>query len=173
MVQAGLGLLLAATAVLIAVLDPPATASVVTIPLILVGLVIAAGVFGFGSQLTLADRFEESQGQQPFPALNRVAAGTAIRITFGVGGFEGYDLLVGGAPTSSFYPCDNGSSRSAGVQPTVDASSSTLTYAPASHEYTYTWKTDGAWAGACRELTFTFRDGSNRSLLFDFRPVAS
>jgi MFS family permease len=41
-VQVGLGLLLAATALLIAVLDPPATPSVVTIPLILVGLGIGA-----------------------------------------------------------------------------------------------------------------------------------
>ena len=41
-VQIGLGLMLAATVVLIAVLDPPATASVVTIPLILVGLGIGA-----------------------------------------------------------------------------------------------------------------------------------
>jgi Na+/melibiose symporter-like transporter len=41
-VQIGLALLLAATALLIAVLDPPATASVVTIPLILVGLGIGA-----------------------------------------------------------------------------------------------------------------------------------
>ncbi|MBO0883133.1 MAG: MFS transporter [Mycobacterium sp.] len=41
-VQAGLLLLLAATALLIAVIDPPATPSVVTIPLILVGLGIGA-----------------------------------------------------------------------------------------------------------------------------------
>jgi hypothetical protein len=41
-VRAGLLLLLAATALLIAVLDPPATPTVVTIPLILVGLGIGA-----------------------------------------------------------------------------------------------------------------------------------
>ena len=130
-------------------------------------------MFRLGSQRTLADRFEGFQGQQPFPALNRVVAGTAIRITFGVGGFQGYDLLVGGAPTSTFYPCDNGSTGSAGIQPAVDASTSTLTYAPAIHAYTYTWKTDSSWVGACREMTFRFRDGSTRSVLFDFRQGAS
>ena len=140
--------------------------------LILVGLVIAAGLFGLGSQLTLADRFQGFQGQQAFPELNRVVAGTAIRITFGVGGFEGYDLLTDGAPTSRFYPCENGTTGLAEVQPAVVASRSSLSYAPASHAYTYTWKTDSSWEGACRELTFTFRDGSDRSALFDFRPVA-
>ena len=141
--------------------------------LILVGLVVAAGLFGLGSQLTLGDRFQGFQGQQAFPELNRVVAGTAIRITFGVGGFEGYDLLTDGAPTSRFYPCENGTTGSRDIQPAVDASKSSLSYAPASHAYTYTWKTEPSWAGACRELTFTFRDGSDRSVLFDFRPVGS
>jgi EmrB/QacA subfamily drug resistance transporter len=49
-VQIGLGLMVAATAVLIAVLDPPATASVVTIPLVLIGL----GVGALASQLGAA-----------------------------------------------------------------------------------------------------------------------
>jgi hypothetical protein len=141
--------------------------------LILVGLVIAAGLFGLGGQRTLADRFEGFQDQQAFPVLNQVIAGAAIQITFGVGGFEGYDLLSGGAPDSRFYPCKDGTTGSSDAQTAVDALKSSLTYAPASHAYTYTWKTDGSWVGTCRELTLNFRDGSSRSALFDFRLVAS
>ena len=33
---------------------------------------------------------------------------------------------------------------------------------------TYTWATDRAWAGTCRQLTFVFADGTSRSLLFRF-----
>ena len=141
--------------------------------LILVGLLIVAGLVGLSSQRSLADRFEGFEGKEAFPELNRALAGTAIQVTFGVGGFEGYDLLEGGAPGSRFYPCENGTMGSREIQAAVDASRSSLTYASASHAYTYTWKTDASWAGSCRELTFAFRDGSMRRALFDFRPGAS
>ena len=90
-----------------------------------------------------------------------------------MGGFEGYDLMAEGSPSSTFYPCENGVTGPADVLPAVGATSSSLTYAPASHAYTYTWKTNASWAESCRELTFTFRDGSQKSALFDFRPRAN
>ena len=86
-----------------------------------------------------------------------------------MGGFEGYDLLAESSPISRFYPCSNGTPGPAGIQAEVDASASSFAYVPTSHTYVFTWKTDGSWTGTCRELIFTFRDGSSRSALFDFR----
>ena len=136
---------------------------------VVVAVLVAAGIFGVGGRRTLADRFEGFQAQAAFPVLNHAVAGTAVRITFGMGGFEGYDLLAEGSPISRYYACENGTEGPADVQAGIDASASSLVYGPTTHSYVYTWKTDASWAGSCRELTFTFRDTSSRSVLFDFR----
>jgi len=152
--------------------DSPWLAGAVGAAIVVVVLFVA-GLFSLGGTRNLADGFEGFQAQVPAPFLNRAVAGTAIRITFGMDGFQGNDLLADGLPTSSSYPCEDGANGPADIQAAADASRSSLVYAPAAHAYIYTWKTDASWAGTCRELTFTFRDRSSRSGLFDFRPAAS
>ena len=148
--------------------DSPWLAGAVALTVI-VAILAGAAIFSIGDRRTLADRFEGFQAQAPFPVLNRAVAGTAIRLTFGMGGFEGYDVLAHGWPASRYYPCENAAAGPADIQAAVDATGSSFAYGPTTHSYMYTWKTDAAWAGTCRELIFTFRDGSTRRVLFDFR----
>ena len=148
--------------------DSPWLAGAVALAAI-VAILVGAGIFSVGDRRTLADRFEGFQAQVPVPFLNRAVAGTAIRLSFGLGGFEGYDLLADGSPASRYYPCENGAPGPADVQAAVDATSSSFAYYPTNHSYTYIWKTEASWAGSCRELIFTFRDASSRRVLFDFR----
>ena len=45
----------------------------------------------------------------------------------------------------------------------------TLAYNSKSGLYTYTWKTEKAWAGQCYELSVRLADGSVHTALFQFR----
>jgi len=142
-------------------------------PAIVVAVLVIAGILSAGDRQTLADRFEGFRTQEAFPLLNRAVAGSAVRVTFGMGGFVGYDLLADGSPASTDYACENGATGAPDIQATANVSSSSFAYSPAGHTYVYTWKTESSWVGTCRELTFAFRDGSSRSALFDFRPAAA
>ncbi|MGH9937989.1 MAG: PxKF domain-containing protein, partial [Blastocatellia bacterium] len=39
----------------------------------------------------------------------------------------------------------------------------------ASDQYTYVWKTEKSWAGACRQLIVRLNDGSERVAYFKFK----
>ena len=47
-----------------------------------------------------------------------------------------------------------------GVEQTVTASSSGLSYDPTTGVYTYVWKTDKGWANSYRQLVLKFDDGT-------------
>ncbi len=51
---------------------------------------------------------------------------------------------------------------------TVTAGTSGLGYDVATGQYRYTWKTDKAWAGTCRQLVLTFTDGTTQTAMFKF-----
>jgi hypothetical protein len=51
-----------------------------------------------------------------------------------------------------------------GASPTAG----TLTYDAATDRYTYTWKTDKAWAMSCRKLTMRLSDNSDHVAYFNF-----
>jgi hypothetical protein len=93
------------------------------------------------------------------PAVNTVTAGRAIPITFTLGGDQGLDIFRDGYPANAAYPCD-GSAPTDATEPTVTAGASGLSYDPATHRYTYVWKTDKAWAGTCRAFVIRLADGS-------------
>jgi len=139
-------------------------------PATIAGLLVVAGIASsLAGPKALSDSFEGFQTQGRFPELNLAVAGPAIDVRFGMNGFQGTDLLAAGSPVSRYFPCENGETAAPDVQRSVAAASSSFAYEPITHTYVYTWKTDPSWADSCRELTFTFRDGSSRSVLFDFR----
>ncbi|MBD0326526.1 MAG: PxKF domain-containing protein, partial [Pyrinomonadaceae bacterium] len=52
---------------------------------------------------------------------------------------------------------------------TVTAGSSSLSYDAASDQYIYTWKTESSWAGTCRQLVITLKDGTVHVANFRFK----
>jgi hypothetical protein len=50
----------------------------------------------------------------------------------------------------------------------VTAGGSSLSYDPASGQYTYVWKTDKAWAGKCVKFDLGLNDGSSHIALMQF-----
>ena len=45
---------------------------------------------------------------------------------------------------------------------------SSLSYDPAVDQYVYVWKSDKAWAGTCRRLDVTLKDGTQHIANFRF-----
>jgi hypothetical protein len=55
-----------------------------------------------------------------------------------------------------------------GIEETVTAGSSGLTFDPLTGLYIYVWKTDKTWAGTCRQLVVTLADGTTQRANFQF-----
>lgn len=102
------------------------------------------------------------------PTLNSVNAGRAIPVKFSLGGDQGLQIFAVGFPKSEAIAC--GSSGNAdGIEETVTASNSSLSYSPTSDTYTYVWKTERTWAGTCRQLVVKLSDGTIHRANFQFR----
>ena len=101
------------------------------------------------------------------PVLNIVKAGAAIPVKFSLNGNQGLDIFAKGYPTSVKIECSSTAPLGA-VEETVTAGASSLSYDPASDQYTYVWKTDKGWSGTCRQLVVKFKDGSEKSANFKF-----
>ena len=56
-----------------------------------------------------------------------------------------------------------------GVEQTVTAASSGLSYDPATERYTYVWKTQKAWADSCRQLAVKLNDNTFDWANFKFK----
>jgi len=93
------------------------------------------------------------------PTVNSVNAGRAVPVKFSLGGDQGLDIFEAGYPRSQQIACDSTASVD-GIEETVTAGGSSLSYDPASDQYTYVWKTDKAWAGTCRQLVLKLDDGT-------------
>ena len=102
------------------------------------------------------------------PTLNAVKAGQAVPVKFSLGGDQGLDVFADGFPKSSVIPCDSTEGID-GIEETVTAGSSSLSYDSASDTYTYVWKTNKGWAKSCRQLVVTFDDGTTQRANFKFR----
>lgn len=98
--------------------------------------------------------------------LNAVRAGAAIPVRFSLGGDQGLDVFADGYPRSTAIPCDS-QAEVDGVEQTVEAGVSGLSYAAGTGTYTYVWKTDRAWDG-CRQLIVKFDDGQVQRANFKF-----
>jgi hypothetical protein len=102
------------------------------------------------------------------PYVNSANAGRAIPVTFGLGGYEGLDVIESGYPVSRQVQCDTDAPTHP-VDATSTPGSSGLSYDQTPDQYTYVWKTDDAWAGTCRTLYFALKDGSTHLAKFSLR----
>lgn len=102
------------------------------------------------------------------PVINVAKAGTAIPVRFSLGGNQVLAILAPSYPASQQITCDTSAPLS-DIEQTVTAGSSSLTYDAASGQYIYTWKTDKAWAGTCRQLIIRLTDGTEHKANFQFK----
>jgi hypothetical protein len=65
-------------------------------------------------------------------------------------------------------PCNSTADIDA-IEQTVTANTSGLSYSASDGQYTYTLKTQKAWAGSCRQLELKFNDGSVLRANFKFK----
>jgi hypothetical protein len=100
------------------------------------------------------------------PTVNTVKAGSAVPVKFSLGGDYGLDIFMAGSPRAVTYACGGGAIDA--IEQTVAATVSGLTYSAATGQYTYVWKTDKLWAGGCRRLELSLKDGSTHVALFNF-----
>jgi hypothetical protein len=100
---------------------------------------------------------------KPPPMVNSAKAGQTVKISFGLGDDYGLDIFEAGSPTSVMVSCPAGASIGS-EEPTTG----TLTYNAKKDLYSYQWVTPKAWKGTCRQLTFSFDDGSQQVLNFQF-----
>jgi Tol biopolymer transport system component len=101
------------------------------------------------------------------PVFNRARAGGGIPVKFSLGGNKGSSIFAAGYPRSERITCD-GSASLDDIEQTVTAGGSSLSYDATTDRYTYTWKTDRAWATSCRKLTLRLSDGSDHVAYFTF-----
>jgi len=100
------------------------------------------------------------------PTLNSVNAGRSIPLKFSLSGNKGLDIFAVGYPASQQITC-NSSAPLSELEGTETPGGSTLTYSP--DTYHYNWKTEGSWAGTCRQLVVKLNDGSEHIALFKFK----
>jgi hypothetical protein len=101
------------------------------------------------------------------PTVNTVKAGSAVPVKFSLTGNQGLNIFQSGYPASAPYTCSSTAPTDA-IEQTVTAGTSSLSYDPASDQYTYVWKTDKAWAGTCRALVIKLVDGATHTANFQF-----
>jgi hypothetical protein len=99
------------------------------------------------------------------PAVNRVKAGSAVPVTFALGGDRGRDVFADGYPRTTTAGCAGQSDE---IEQTVSPGSVTLSFDARSGRYTYVWKTAKGTTG-CRNLVLRFRDGSELTARFQLR----
>jgi hypothetical protein len=102
------------------------------------------------------------------PTRNALKAGAAVPLRFSLDGNRGMFIFATGSPSSQGVTCDT-SAPLDGIEQTVAAGVSGLTYDAGSDTYTYVWKTQKSWTG-CRRLTLEFADGSTQEAIFQFKP---
>jgi hypothetical protein len=109
------------------------------------------------------------QPVENLPLVNTMKAGAAVPIKFSLGGDQGLDIFAIGFPKSQPVSCSALSPLSDPVEITLNAGSSSLSYDPATDQYTYVWKTNKGWAGTCRVLTVQLDDGTQHLAYFQFK----
>jgi Tol biopolymer transport system component len=93
----------------------------------------------------------------PYPTPTSANAGQSVKLRFSLGGYQGLDALATGS--SVWTTCDGGN-------PTPG--SGTLTYQTTFGRYAYEATTQKSWAGTCRDLVLTLKDGTTHKARFQF-----
>ena len=96
------------------------------------------------------------------PVMNDDNAGRSIPVKFSLAGFHGLDVFAQGFPKSQPIDCSTGAPTGAAT-PT---SGPGLAYEPMTDQYNYTWDTNRAWSGTCRQLIVLLRDGTEKRANF-------
>jgi len=102
------------------------------------------------------------------PVFNQVKVGQAVPVKFSLQGNQGLAIFAPGYPKSAQIAC-NSDALVSGIEPTVAAGGSSLSYNATTDQYTYVWKTDQAWAKTCRQLVLELQDGSLHRANFTFK----
>jgi hypothetical protein len=102
------------------------------------------------------------------PTINVAKASSAIPVKFSLHGNQGLNIFAAGYPASQQINCES-SSPASDVDETITAGASSLSYDPATDQYTYIWKTSTAWKGACRQLQLKLRDNTLHVANFRFK----
>ncbi|MBC8032326.1 MAG: PxKF domain-containing protein [Pyrinomonadaceae bacterium] len=100
------------------------------------------------------------------PTINNVNAGRSIPLKFSLSGNKGLGIFAVDYPASQQVAC-NSSAPLSDLEGTDTPGGSTLTYSP--DQYHYNWKTEGSWAGTCRQLVVKLNDGSSYTAMFKFK----
>jgi hypothetical protein len=93
------------------------------------------------------------------PTVNGAKAGASVPVKFSLGGDKGLSIFAAGYPKSEQFTCPPSATVN-GIDQTVTAGNSSLSYDAKTKTYTYTWKTDAGWKNTCRQLVITFTDGT-------------
>ena len=101
------------------------------------------------------------------PTLNTLKAGQAVPVKFSLAGNQGSTIFAAGYPRSESIAC-NSTAPVDGIEETVAAGGSSLSYDAATDTYNYVWKTDKAWANTCRQLVIQLIDGAFHRANFKF-----
>jgi Tol biopolymer transport system component len=102
------------------------------------------------------------------PVVNSAKAGQGIPVKFSLGGDQGLAIFAADYPKSQQTSCDPNATVD-GIESTVAAGSSSLSYDPAGDQYTYVWKSLKGWAGTCRQLVVKLTDGTSHRANFAFK----
>jgi hypothetical protein len=94
----------------------------------------------------------------PYPNASAMKAGDGVPLKFSLHGNQGADIFAAGSP--GWIPCGafDGTSPAAG----------SLSYNASSDRYTFLATTAKSWAGSCRDLVLTLRDGTTHRARFSF-----
>jgi hypothetical protein len=76
-------------------------------------------------------------------------------------------IFAAGYPVSKSIACGT-SAPSDDIEQTVPAGLSSLSYAAATGQYSYVWRTDKAWGRTCRHLVVRLADGTDHVANFTF-----
>ena len=95
-------------------------------------------------------------------------AGSGVPIKFSLNGDQGLDIFAAGYPKSELISCSS-TAEVDGIESTVTAGSSSLSYDAFADQYTYVWKTDKGWANTCRQLVVKLNDGTAHRANFKFK----
>lgn len=109
----------------------------------------------------------DNPGPGPTFVFNVAKAGSAIPVKFSLSGDQGLNIFAAGYPKSDAIQCDS-SAQLDGIEETVTAGSSSLSYDLATDTYTYVWKTNKTWANTCRQLVLKLNDGTFHRANFKF-----
>jgi hypothetical protein len=110
----------------------------------------------------------DNPGAGTVPVYNLMKAGAAVPVKFSLHGDQGLDVIT--SVTADQVACSAFATLD-GVEATVTAGHSGLSYDASSDRYTYVWKTDKTWSGSpstCRALDVRLSDGTHHRAYFKF-----